>query len=230
MTFIYKTFKINNEEYPIVLYLDNNNLVWFEIESILTILKDNDSNTAFESIRPKHRCYSFELIRDEVTFPDLPDGWHDDTMMINEYGFNQLILINFDNSLALPLKTWFYSEIKPLYPAIHKTNNTYEDLIDRSGYVYIATSNKYREEKIYKIGCTINPIESLCNIHRSSDANNLLYWVHLVQVENAAHTRKQIQMCFVDQHIKEDLFRFSMQNIQDIKKYLNLENKLYLPM
>lgn len=122
--------KFNNKNYFIYIYVDDNDKAWLRASDIAEILEYKDHQKSYNLVFDQNKRYSYELIKPEI---DLPYKWQRKTVMIDESGFNQLVLKS-KKEEAIEFQKWVCGDLIPTvvkygaYISPHINNNQIAEL------------------------------------------------------------------------------------------------------
>ncbi|AKS26391.1 putative Bro-N domain-containing protein 9 [Diachasmimorpha longicaudata entomopoxvirus] len=174
-------FTLNNQNYPVYTFVDNKDRLWF---------KGNDIGNILAYKRPRSAILKHVLEKNKICWRDLmalnesdksDDAsvqipFHPRTTFITTIGLGEL-LCHSKQTEAISLFRGFINRLSLINSNILDDTITWAkenpiEPVDKSGYVYVASSDMYKEDNVYKIGCAKNPptrLTSLNNGHRSVD-------------------------------------------------------------
>ena len=146
MSLTLQNYKIDTEEYPIYIYIDNEKNIWLKGIEVAKILGYECPKMAFKHVHIEDRRNSFDLIGKEIS---LPDKWHPQTIMINENGLNQLIM-KCKKPLAKAFQRWVCGEIIPsvLRTGAYISPNINNDQINNQIATLLNTLKQREEERL----------------------------------------------------------------------------------
>ena len=141
MSLTLQNYKIDTENYPIYIYIDNGKNIWLKGNEVAKILGYENPKMAFKHVHMEDRRYSFELIGVEIT---LPHNWHPQTVLINENGLNQL-LMKCTKPAAKPFQRWVCGEV---IPSILRKGAYISPNIDTNQITTLMQSLKQRDNEL----------------------------------------------------------------------------------
>nr|WIE95434.1 hypothetical protein [Microctonus hyperodae filamentous virus] len=210
----------------IAIIIDVFGEIWFRGVDLARALEIDNPNTAITDVLYDKYYKSFENLLLNERYQHIP-GMHPKTIFVNEMGAYRFLLRS-----RMPLATaffdWICAEILPKTKAL-QANHVFEDLDERrkqylEGFIYLATSDKYKKDNIYKIGYAKNVSKrvSALNVSRCSD---LLTVYVCCPVKNARLTERALHLHFKSKLVRGEFYCLDSKDIQYVSDYCNLYNE-----
>nr|WIE95299.1 hypothetical protein [Microctonus hyperodae filamentous virus] len=200
--------------------------IWFRGVDLARALDLEDPNHAICNVLDEKYYKSFENLLLNERYQHIP-GMHPKTTFVNEMGAYRFLLRS-----RMPLATaffdWICVEILPKTKAL-QANHVFEDLDERrkqylEGFIYLATSDKYKKDNIYKIGYAknINKRISALNVGRCSD---LLYVHTCCSVKNARLAERTLHLHFKAKIVRGEFYCLNNVDIEYVYDFCKLYNE-----
>ncbi|AKS26375.1 putative Bro-N domain-containing protein 5 [Diachasmimorpha longicaudata entomopoxvirus] len=162
-------YNINGKSFSVYVFETKDKNLWFKAREIGLLLEYKRPKDAIKyHVAKKNKVAWRDLIHsqtlsnsEDVADIQLPSNWQPHSIFINKTGLHELVSHS-KQSEAIPLFQTFLeisssTEYNILEDNVKLTKKNPIDPIDKSGFIYIATSDAYKEDNAYKIGCTKNP-------------------------------------------------------------------------
>lgn len=197
------TIHTYDSNHSIYIYVDSQQNAWYSLNEIIPILGYIDDSFQ-KHLYSAHKCSWKDLKGDGIL--------NNSTMFVNESGLFQL-MFRTNKYEAIAFGNWITETIIPILREQSKQSmehliSEYSNWIHRqlpfeepsSGYLFVATSDLYKLQGKYLIGCTINLNMRLKSLNHGRAADDQLYYV----ISKFFNDRRLAEM---DVHTALDVYR-----------------------
>lgn len=226
-----RNFVIDNTSLELYIYIDEENNPWFKAKEIAKFLGYVNSTKAIQDNVSEFNKIMWFKIPSTTLQPEIPSNWHPNTIFINEAGLYELMLRS-KLKCCKHFQNWVTSEVLPslrdasqkklIENYINVAEFEKKENLNKSGYVYLATTSHLEKLNIYKIGSSFDVEKRMIQLNTASPFD--WYILKTFETKNKLQSEFNIHISLIDYNFKREFFKFSsseeaIQIVEDA--YLN---------
>lgn len=207
-------YHYNNGQYQVYIFIDKQHNMWIKAKEVAEFLCYNNILRAYLQVNVE------DLIQLSVLSPDQIFNWDLHTIFMTENGLYQL-LSSCKNIETLNFRQWITKQVLPhvrqlMYEYSYQERQHHGPITENiPGHVYVATSESYRQQGIYKIGSTSNITSQLEQLNYGRDIGDSMYCIFSKEFPDRFRAEREIHI-LLDQYRRckcRDFFKVNDLNI-----------------